>query len=234
MSANPDVLRTSDLIGPAIEVAAQHAAHAVVDAESWNPEEFAREQIRGLVRRLFFCGDARLIKQVAFSAVGRNVDVAAICDQVGQALSLETSSDVAVVIRSPAEKDVVRFPGSGYGALKSSATRLGGNLWFVPECGPPQQDPHSGIGRYWLSRLAALRSEFEYSVIHGPVAGISNEAAILAELTDGIVLVLGANNTRKASVRKVKESLQTGRSRILGTVLSGRLFPMPDRIYRRL
>jgi hypothetical protein len=32
----------------------------------------------------------------------------------------------------------------------------------------------------------------------------------------------------------VKESLQSGRSRILGTVLSGRLFPIPERLYRRL
>jgi hypothetical protein len=234
MSANPEVLQTSEMIGPAIEGEASRAARAVVDARSWNPEEFAREQIRSLVRRVFFNGDARPIKQVAFSAAGPNVDVAAICDQVGQALSLETSSDVAVLTRPPAEKDVVRFPGHGYGALKSSATRLGGNLWFVPECGTRQQDPHSGIGRYWRSRLAELRSEFEYSVIHGPVAAISSEAAILGELTDGIVLVLGANSTRKASVRKVKESLQTGGSRILGTVLSGRLFPMPERIYRNL
>jgi hypothetical protein len=233
MSANPEVLRTSEMIGPAIEVAAARAAQAVVDARSWNPEEFAREQIRSLVRRVFFNGDAPPIKQVAFSAAGPNVDVAAICDLVGHALALETSSDVAVVIRPFPEKDVVRFPGPGDGGLKSSSTRLG-NLWFVPECGTSHQEPHSGIGRYWLSRLAELRSEFEYSVIHGPVAGISSEAAILGQLTDGIVLVLAANSTRKAPVRKIKESLQTGGSRILGTVLSERLFPMPERIYRRL
>jgi hypothetical protein len=233
MSANPEVLRTSEMIGPATEVAVSDPVEIARDGGNWTREEFAREQIRSLVRRIFLQGDLFPVRQVVFSAAGSNVDVSGICDQVGQALALETSADIAVVIRQPVEKDVVRFPGPGSG-IKSSATRMGANLWFVTESGPCEQGPQPGIGRYWISRLAALRNEFEYLVIHGPVAGISSETALLGELTDGIVLVLGAHTTRKASVRKVKESLQSGRSRILGTVLSGRLFPIPERLYRRL
>ena len=83
-------------------------------------------------------------------------------------------------------------------------------------------------------RLVELRNEFEYSVIHGPAAGISSEAALLGELADGIILVLGANSTRRATARKIKDTLEATRSRILGTVLSERTFPIPERIYRRL
>jgi Mrp family chromosome partitioning ATPase len=87
---------------------------------------------------------------------------------------------------------------------------------------------------HWLAYLANLKNEFEYAVIHGPAAAVSSEAALLGPMTDGIILVIGAHSTRKATARKIKESLEASQSRILGTVLSQRTFPIPDRIYRRL
>jgi len=86
----------------------------------------------------------------------------------------------------------------------------------------------------WLSCLLELRTEFEYVVIQGPVAAISSEAALLGQLTDGLILVLGAHSTRRATARKIKEILERSQSRILGTVLSERRFPIPERIYSRL
>jgi Mrp family chromosome partitioning ATPase len=92
----------------------------------------------------------------------------------------------------------------------------------------------SGTGAYWLSCLAELRNEFEYSVIHGPVAGTSSEAAVLGQLADGIIVVLGAHTTRRSTARKILETLDSTQARILGTVLSERKFPIPGWIYRRL
>jgi hypothetical protein len=46
--------------------------------------------------------------------------------------------------------------------------------------------------------------------------------------------VLGAHSTRRATARKIKETLEAAQARILGTVLSERTFPVPERIYRRL
>jgi len=107
-------------------------------------------------------------------------------------------------------------------------------LWHVPQFEVRSSGEGSRTGRYWLSCLAELRNEFEYAVIQGPAAGLSSEAALLGELADGIVLVLGANSTRKVTARKIKSTLETMRSRILGTVLSERAFPIPEWIYRRL
>jgi len=111
---------------------------------------------------------------------------------------------------------------------------MAGNLWRVPKSGLGERDKDSGTGLHWLSCLEELRNEFEYVVIHGPTAGISSEAALLGQLTDGIILVLGAHSTRKATALKIKEALEAAQSRILGTVLSARTFPIPERIYRRL
>ena len=73
----------------------------------WNPEDFAREQIRGLVRQVFFSNVERPVRQVVFSALDPETDVKSICRQVGEALALETAGGVAVVGKYP---QVLRDP----------------------------------------------------------------------------------------------------------------------------
>jgi hypothetical protein len=233
MSANSDVLRTSDLIGSQAEASARRPVKVLREAAGWDADGFAWEQILCLVRRVFFGGGKQPVKQVVFSPTGTTSDVGAICERVGQALAQETTGDVAVVVRDQESTDLARFPQEGrLASVKSSSVRIGTNLWRVCEFDSRQRGAE-GMGRYWIERLSELRSEFEYAVIQGPIAGASSEAALLAELADGIVLVLEPS-ARRAAVRKVKESLDAGRSRILGTVLSERAFPIPEQIYRRL
>jgi len=49
-----------------------------------------------------------------------------------------------------------------------------------------------------------------------------------------MVLVVEANSTRRVAAQKVKERLHAANARLLGTVLSGRTFPIPDMIYKKL
>src|ERR1700692_1166557 len=77
--------------------------------EGWNPEDFAREQIQGLVRQVFFSSAERPVRQVVFSAAEAETDVQNLCWQVGEALSLETSGDIALVGEYP---QVSRDPGT--------------------------------------------------------------------------------------------------------------------------
>jgi len=232
MSANPDVLRASELIGSAVGATAARVK-IVREKTGWNPEAFAREQIRTLVRRVFFNNGGLQAKQVVFSAAGESLDVRGICQQAGEALALETSTRVAILVREERHKRNIYFPGT-QPVVAGASVRLADNLWRVSEFGPCGSTERPGMGQYWVSRLAQLRSEFEFAVIQGPVAGISSEAALLGELADGIVLVLGAGTTRRASARRTKEFLQAESCRILGTVLSERVFPIPDRVYKRL
>jgi hypothetical protein len=241
MSASAEMLGGAELIeelGQRDAAAPQSAILGETDA--WNPENFAREQIRSLVRRVFFSSAVGSVRQVVFSAAGPNGDVANICDRVGQALALETAADIAIVGRRPGEEKMVRGPRIvGNAAIKSCSIKswsiqTATNVWHVPEFEVRDCGEGSRCGRYWLSCLAELRNEFEYTVIQGPAAGISSEAALLGALADGIILVLGANSTRKAAARKIKNTLEGSRSRILGTVLRERSFPIPEQIYRRL
>jgi hypothetical protein len=180
----------------------------------WNPEKFAREQIRGLVRQVFFAEGPRPVRQAVFSAVEPETDVWNICRRVAEALALETTGRVAVARRN-----------------RPVSVRRG-SLWTV-QPGESASDA-TVVASELHSYLRGLRAEFEYSIVEGPPAGESHEAAAMAQFADGIILVLSAQRTRRATARKIKESLETTQVRILGTVLSDRLFPVPEAIYRRL
>ncbi len=232
MSANAETLAGSELIGALAQDKAPPQVPILAEARDWNPENFAREQIRSLVRRIFFANGARAVRQVVFSAAGTNQDITDICNRVGQALALETTADVAIL--GPKVEERIIKPRTVSSSIKSRSTQIAANLWHVSEfevseCG---ERPRTGSG--WISSLTQLRNEFEYAVIQGPAAGLWSEVALLGELADGIVLVLGANRTRKATARQIKHTLETMRSRILGTVLTERAFPIPEWIYRRL
>jgi hypothetical protein len=205
--------------------------------EGWNPEDFAREQIQGLIRQVFFSSAERPVRQVVFSAAEAQTDMQNLCWRVGEALALETSGDIALVGEYP---QALRDAGSrtreiaspveeSSGGLRQAATRVGPNLWIVPPVG--NANVNSGLLN---SYLAGVRSQFEYSIVVGLPVAESNAAMATAQLADGIVLVLSAHYTRRITARKIKEKLEAAQARLLGTVLSDRTFPIPERIYRRL
>jgi protein-tyrosine kinase len=208
---------------------------SVPQASGWNPEDFARTQIRVLVRRVFFANVERPVRQVVFSAMDPETDVKSICRQVGEALARETASSVALVgqhLQVLREPETYRSKNpDGSTSLRESATRLQSNLWLVPV---PEQHEVRGTTVGLHSYLGAVRRAFEYSILEGPPAGESNEATSMAQFADGIILVLSAHRTRRVVARKIKEMLEATQARVLGTVLTDRAFPIPAGIYRRL
>ncbi len=207
--------------------------------EGWNPEDFAREQIQGLVRQVFFSSAERPVRQVLFSAAEAQTDVENLCWRVGEALSLETSGDIALVGEYPqalrdagnhAKEMENSVEESGRG-VRQAATRVGPKLWVVPPAGKAKEQVATALLR---SYLAGIRSQFEYSIVVGLPVAESNAATAMAQVADGIVLVLSAHHTRRITARKMKDKLVGAQARLLGTVLSDRTFPIPERIYRRL
>jgi hypothetical protein len=223
MSANANVLRGSQTIRSSARESTQSKVEACV-IDQWNSQDFACEQIRGLVRRVFLAGGDRSAKHVVFTAAERNIDVASICDDVARAVAVETAAHVAVVkaLEETVSSTYIRAS-SKKTLIECSSTQIGVNLWSIRR-----------TGMHWHPCLEELRSEFEFVVIEGPAAGISSEAALLGQMTDGIILLLSAGTTRRATARKIKETLEAAQCRILGTVLTERTFPIPDRLYRRL
>jgi hypothetical protein len=233
MSATADTLQDPVLVDASQDTMKPRSA-LFREKAAWSPENFAREQIRGLVRQIFFSSRIPPVKQVVFSATEPQIDIAGICEKVGWALTQETSASIAVVGCEH------QFPAIGardsrrLSPLKARSTHIASNLWRVWGVGSLEEGGEFRSTRYWLSGLSELRGEFEYAVIHGPPAGVSSEAALLGQLADGIVLVLGAHSTRRVTARRVKEMLAAAEVTILGSVLCERTFPIPAGIYQRL
>jgi hypothetical protein len=236
MSANANVVKGHEAMRSSSWESASQAEMPDCAVSQWNPEDFAREQILSLVRRVFFANGARPARQVVFSAVERNIDVLSICDRVASALAKQTIEHVALVdgAYGPVEETCIRPSSLRSASIKSRSARIAVNLWRVPKGVTGEVDHGSGTGLHWLRLLEELRNEFEFVVIQGPAAGTSSESALLGQLTDGIILVLDARSTRRAAARKAKETLDAAQCRMLGTVLAQRMFPIPERIYRRL
>jgi len=239
MSAS--ALRSPELIRIAAEAAAKPEVVAPA-ARGWNAGDFAREQIRGLVRQLFFSSADRPVRQVVFSAVEAQDGVGDICRDVGEALAVETNGSVAVVTRLALPDREIEIYDEKVDpvirekpqALRLLGTRVRRNLWLVGESEIAGSDQAMLRRTSLYSQMNELRREFEYSIVEGLPAAESSDAAALGQLADGVVLVLSATSTRRATARKMKETLDAAAARILGAVLSERSFPIPDRIYRRL
>ena len=241
MSTRPDLLEQA-LAGDIFETEMpEPQAPAGRESGPWNPDRFGDEQIRSLVRQVFLPGWPKPARQVVFCAV-EDGDVAGICLRVSQTLAAQIPGNVALVethLPSPESLDAYGTPSpafrpAGFRPLRHSARRISSHLWQVPRemfLG----ENEAGLSVEWLpGRLRELRLEFDYTVLHGPPAGMCSDAALLGYLSDGVILVLQANSTRRAAAQRAVQTLQATNARLLGSVLNGRTFPIPEGIYRRL
>jgi len=206
---------------------------------SWNPLSFEQEQIRALVRRVFLPPEGAPARQVVFSALEQETDVSGICRKVGESLALQDVGEVVIVSNdkkaSPDEdnesEEKMANQKERYDTfLRRRATHLRDNLWLLD--GIPEDGISSPPDLYSL--LGALRRDFEYSIIAAPRCEGFDAAMTTAGFSDGMILVFSARRTRRATALRLKESLDGARVKILGSVLSDRVFPIPEKIYRRL
>jgi hypothetical protein len=236
------VLQSADLVTPSVHTAEPEPVQTLRPASDWSQGKFAREQIRGLVRQVFF-SSVQPVRQVVFCAAESSTEIGSMCWRIAEALALDTSAAVAMVKSdfsddrpssqsSSAELENTKVTMATGTTLRQSALRIQKNLWLLPQI---HLLDDGEVPRTLLSsRLNELRREFEYSIVQGPSAGDSSEATALGQSADGIVLVLAAHLTRRATALKIKETLQAAQVRLLGTILSQRRFPIPEAIYRRL
>ena len=204
-------------------------------AAGWDPEKFAQEQIRGLVRQVFSHTENPPVRQVILTAVETETDIPSLCRWIGELLALERLGDIAVAdltqtglldMRTGSnESEYLEEPRAR--PFRQSGVRIRRNLWLMPA--PRGDCPRiESLNVY----MAELRRDFEYSIVAAPAYTASSSTLAMAQFADGIILVLSAQRTRRIHALRVKDALSKGR--FLGTVLSDREFPIPSGIYRRL
>ncbi len=237
-----DILRPSTIEDVAEPYVAEEPVLEIPSPIAWDPETFAREQIRGMVRQLFLPSGPRPVRQVVFSSIDPTADVAEVCALVGRDLAAQMSGKVCFVEanpRSPAlqllleNSDIENRPRLVNSSAKG-ARPISGNLWLLAARDFLGSNQRKLSTTHLRLALTEIRRDFEFAIIHAPLASLYSEPALLGQLCDGIILVLEANRTRRVAARKAIQNLQSMNARLLGTVLNQRTFPIPERLYRRL
>jgi Mrp family chromosome partitioning ATPase len=204
----------------------------------------AREEVAKLVQRVFLTPNG-MARAVAFCGVGHGDGASWICAHVALAVAAQRATSVCAVDANLGSPGLHSYLGTENRLGLAEAVRQDGpirkflelgprpNLWVLP-AGANADPSLLLISERLRERVAELRAEFDFLVFDVPPAGHANDAAILGALLDGLVLVVGAHSTRRETARKAKGTLEKANVHLLGTVLNGRTFPIPDALYRRL
>jgi Mrp family chromosome partitioning ATPase len=212
------------------------------DHATARPRKPSHPEIRKLVNLLFLSA-ADAPHYVLFCGVGESDRSGRVCVSVARVLATEVSSRVCLVdakiLGAPFHSllDVVDegVPASDSIEIPSfCGSQIDRNLWFISaEQLCSLGGPAAGAVQM-CAGLLHLRQVFGYLVVHAAPLGNDTVASVVGQATDGAVLVLDADNTRRVAARNAKQTLEAARVPLLGTVLNDRTFPIPEKLYRRL
>ena len=120
------------------------------------------------------------------------------------------------------------------GPIRSFAKPVrGDNLWLLSSGALAVDSANLLNSERLKARFAELRKEFDFVLIDAPPLTRYSDAIAIAQLADGLVLVLEANSTRKEAALEVTNALRSAQIQVLGAVLNKRTFPIPESLYHR-
>lgn len=248
MSRNFDVLmkaeRESDIFEPSAvrpEIVTSEPAIAPVHIDSAVHDEEMR-----LVQRVFLLENAEAPHVVVFCGIDQSGGSVGICARAAENLADQTGLSVCLVDGNLGSPSLHRYFGeknSGGVAdaivnpkpVRKFVRQLEHpNVFLLPAGAATQNARATWKSDRWRCILSELREEFPFVLISGPPAVRQVENVILGQMSDGIVLILEANQTRRETARTVKQTLAAANVKVLGAVLNNRTFSVPESIYRWL
>jgi Mrp family chromosome partitioning ATPase len=221
----------------------------VVSSPQQRPQEFdrmAQEECLKLVQRIFLSQPANVGRAIVFAGVDRRNGCSRICVESVRTLAANTSRPVCLVDANFRSSSLNRLCGVPEerglvdcvleeGSVRDFTRQLEpSNLWFLPAGFLTPESPSLLNSERLVLRLQELRREFDYVLIDAPALNLYSDAVALGRTTDGVVVVLEADSTRRESALKGLQSLRDSRIEVLGAVLNQRTFPIPGFVYRRL
>jgi Mrp family chromosome partitioning ATPase len=208
--------------------------------------QMAREETLRLVQRLFLQQPQKGPRAILFAGIEQGTGCSQICLLVAEILRSAVSGSICLVdanFRSPSLPSLLGTT-NGYG-LTDALLEDGpvetfvrplniSNAWLL-SCGSLGPSSLNLLNSQRMkARFEELRMQFDYVLVDAPSLSRYADATALGRLTDGVVLVLEANSTRKETALNVMENLRAAQIQVLGAVLNKRTFPIPELLYRRL
>ena len=204
---------------------------------------WAKEEVLRLVQQIFLLQTKEPPRAVVFAGIDHQSGCSNICAAVAETLSKDAGRAVCLVeanFRSPSETG--RAQTAHYKGLTDSLLsdepirnfiRPGINDKFgLLSSGKLAVDSASLLtSERFRARLLELRGIFDFVIIDAPPLTLYSDAVVLGQLSDGFVLVLEADATRREAASAAATKLRSAQIPILAAVLNKRSFPIPERIY---
>jgi Mrp family chromosome partitioning ATPase len=113
------------------------------------------------------------------------------------------------------------------------AAVVASNLFVVPV---PDEQRLAGLYQPAVLRhlIEEAASGFDWIVVDGPPVLDSPDAAALASIADGVVLVVQAGRSKRPVLTRAADLLRKAGAQVLGSVLNRRVLEIPEFIYRRI
>ncbi len=217
--------------------ASGHTNHGV---SQWASEEALR-----LVQQIFLLQEKEPPRVVVFAGVDHGNGCSRICASVAETLAANDRGRVCLVeanFRSPSLPSMFGVP-NHFGLtealmqeapIDSFAKPVNNNLWLLSSGTLAVDSPNLLSSDQLHERVQELRRQFDFVIIDTPPLNRYSDGLVLGQLSDGLVLVIEANLTRKEAASAVTGSLRSAKVPILAAVLNKRTFPIPERIYNLL
>jgi Mrp family chromosome partitioning ATPase len=207
---------------------------------------WANDEALRLVQQVFLLQAQEAPRVVVFAGIDHGNGCSQICASVAEILAKNASRPVCLVeanFRSPALPEM--FGTTNHYGLTEAILQRGpiglfakivnqDNLWLLSSGSLAADSPSLLTSDRLRDRVADLREEFEFVIIDAPPLTQYSDALALGQLSDGLVLILEADSTRRESASAVAASLRSASIPILAAVLNKRTFPIPEAIYKRL
>jgi len=207
---------------------------------------WASEEALRLVQQIFLLQAHEPPRVVVFAGVDHGNGCSRICASVAETLARNERGRVCLVeanFRSPALPEMFGVP--NHFGLTEALLRDGPvdnfakpvrqeNLWLLSSGTLAVDSPNLLASEQLRARIDELRQQFDFVIIDSPPLNRYSDAVVLGQLSDGLVLVIEANSTRREAAAAVAETLRSAKVPILAAVLNKRTFPIPDKIYSLL
>jgi Mrp family chromosome partitioning ATPase len=217
------------------------ATHRCNGQKRWAGEEALR-----LAQQVFFLQAQELPRVVVFAGIDHGNGCSQMCASVAEILARNARGPVCLVeanFRSPALPEL--FGATNHRGMTDALLQPGPinsftkmvtpkNLWLLSSGSLAADSPSLLASERLRERLVELRQSFDFVVIDAPPLIRYSDALVLGQSSDGLVLILEANVTRRESASAVAANLRSAKIPILAAVLNKRTFPIPQKIYSRL
>jgi Mrp family chromosome partitioning ATPase len=194
--------------------------------------QFASDQLAGLVERVFLQPAQTPPHVVVFAAIDHGNGCSQIAAAAARTLAASAPGPVCLVEANFRSPSLPRMLGTtnyqGFtnalleqGSIRSFMKPMGSGCLWLLSSGPLAADSPKllAAGRV-RDRFVELRAEFHFVIVDAPPLSRYVDAIALAQLSDGMVIVLEAGSTRRGAASTAVNTVRSSRIQILGAVLN--------------